>query len=308
MTRYVLGIDGGGTKTHAAIMDASGRLCGQGHSGPSNYNDVGVDKTRTNIATAVQLARKQAGFDERPFAAVFLGMASVVSPTDRAIINDIARDLGLAPAGKIGVDHDCRVALAGGLSGRPGIVLIAGTGASCYGRNAAGEDWRAGGWGHIISDEGSGYWLGVRAMESAVRAYDGRGAPTTLQETVAQALGIDDMNDILHRLYVVGLARAETAALAPLVIDAAHAGDDVALGLLRRGAEELAECVLAVARRLNMAEGVIEVALVGGLFQAGDVIRTPLNDALARRLPHYRTLLAEQPPVVGACLLALQMV
>jgi N-acetylglucosamine kinase-like BadF-type ATPase len=308
MTRYVLGVDGGGTKTHAAIMDEAGKVCELGQSGPSNYNDVGVDQTRANIAAAVSAARRQSGLDGRPFAAAFLGMASVVSPTDRAIIHGIATDLALAAPSNIGVDHDCRVALADGLSGRPGIVLIAGTGSSCYGRNAMGDDWRASGWGYIISDEGSGNWLGVRAMESAVRAYDGRGAPTVLEEAVMRALGIDDMNDILHRLYVVGLSRAEMAALAPLVIDAARTGDDVALGIIKRGADELADCVLAVARRLGMAEDSLEVALVGGLFQAGAIVRTPLNEALDRRLPQYRALPAEQPPVVGACLLALQMV
>src|SRR6185436_17233044 len=137
----------------------------------------------------------------------------------------IAEDMHLAPAEQIGIDHDCRIALAGGLSGRPGIVLIAGTGSSCFGMNAAGEAWRSGGWGHLLADEGSGYWLGVKGLEAAVRAYDGRGAPTALLDQLQRHLGLPDMNDIMHRLYVTGMSRAELAALAPIVIAAAADGD-----------------------------------------------------------------------------------
>jgi N-acetylglucosamine kinase-like BadF-type ATPase len=111
-------------------------------------------------------------------------MAGVVSPTDRAIMANIAQSLTLAPADRVGVDHDCRIALAGGLSGRPGMVQIAGTGSSTFGVNASGESWRAGGWGQLISDEGSGYWLGVQAMQTAVRAFDGRLPPTLLLRKV----------------------------------------------------------------------------------------------------------------------------
>ena len=145
MTQYVLGTDGGGTKTQAVIVDESGKLCGTGLGGPSNYDDVGIDTTRASIGQAVDAARQMAGIPQIPFAAVFLGMAGVVSPTDRGIIRDIAQNLDLAAPETIGVDHDCRIALAGGLSGRPGLVQIVGTGSSTFGMNVAGEGWRSGG-------------------------------------------------------------------------------------------------------------------------------------------------------------------
>lgn len=114
MKRYVLGVDGGGTKTKAVIADEEGHVHGLGIGGPSNYDDVGMEKAKVGIAEA-------------------LWMAGVVSEKDRAVIHAIARELSLAADGNIDIDHDCRIALAGGLSGRPGIVLIAGTGSSCYG-------------------------------------------------------------------------------------------------------------------------------------------------------------------------------
>jgi glucosamine kinase len=301
-----LGIDGGGTKTHAAILDGEGRVLGGGQGGPSNYDHVGVAAARANIAQAVRAARQACGIPDEPFDAAVLGMAGVVSESDRAASRAIAADLGLAPPERLGIDHDCRVALAGGLSGRPGIVQIAGTGSSCFGMNAAGASWRAGGWGHLLADEGSGYWLGLEALRAAVRAADGRGPSTALLPRLQEALAIGDINEIMHRVYVGGMTPTAIAALAPLTLAAASEGDAVALRIIGDGARELAACVVAVARHLGLDDGACELALVGGLFEAGDLVVAPLRAALAELLPGCSALMAELPPAVGAGLLALQ--
>lgn len=304
--KKVLGVDGGGTKTSVAILDEEGRLLAEGTSGPSNYDDVGEDVARENIKRAVDAARASADLPAGPFDAVFLGMAGVVSAHDRQVIHNIAEALELASTDAIGVDHDCRIALAGGLSGRPGIVQIAGTGSSTFGMNAAGEGWRSGGWGHLLADEGSGCWLGIQAMIAAVRSYDGRLPHTPLQERVLAALGLEEMNEIMHKLYVEELPRSEMARLAPLVTETAQEGDPHALSLIKRGCEEMADCVLAVARHLHMDEGATELALVGGIFQAGEIVLQPMRTAVHARLPHCQVLHAEQPPVLGAGILALR--
>lgn len=303
----VLGVDGGGTKTHVAILDEQGRLLGSGVGGPSNYDDVGKQAAQASIAQAVEAARRSAGLSAQPFDAVFLGMAGVVSPQDRQVIREIALALELAAPERVDVDHDCRIALAGGLTGRPGIVQIAGTGSSTFGMNAAGEAWRSGGWGHLLADEGSGYWLGVQAMVAAVRSYDGRLPHTSLQERVLEQLGLADMDEIMHRLYVTGLTRSEIARLGPLVVEAAAGGDAHARALIRQGCDDMAECVLAVARRLGMDAGASELALVGGLFQAGEIVLDPFVHAIQTRLPACRVTPAELSPVLGAGVLALAM-
>ena len=308
MTRYVLGIDGGGTKTQAAILNDRGEICGVGTGGISNYDDVGVVAARANIGQTVDVARSAAGLPNAPFDAAFLGLGGVASATDREIVRGIARDLQLAPETRVGVDHDIRIALAGGLSGRPGIVQIAGTGSSCYGRNIAGDNWRSGGWGPLIADEGSGYWLGVQAMRAATRAFDGRSQPTVLLAAALERLELSCMDDIMRHIYVQGMSRAEIAALGPLVIEAARAGDPVALEIIRCGAQDMADCILAVARRLCFDSGVCELALTGGVFRAGDVVVQPLREAVWKKLPRCRITLAELPPVLGACLLALELV
>jgi N-acetylglucosamine kinase-like BadF-type ATPase len=304
--RYILGIDGGGTKTQAAIVDEHGRLLGIGLGGPANYDSVGIEVAQSSIAQAVASARSRAGLREHPLAAAFLGVAGVVSPGDHTIVRDMALALSLAPADYIGIDHDCRIALAGGLSGRPGIVLIVGTGSSCYGLNAQGKAWRAGGWGHLISDEGSSYWFGVQAMRAAVMSYDGRSGPTLLVDAVKRQFVAHDLQDLMHRIYVPGLSKHEIAALAPAVIDAARVGDEAALDLLRQGMRELALCVWAVAHHLDLADGICELTLVGGLLRAGAVVLNLLRDEILSRLPQCRLTLPEMPPVFGAALLGLQ--
>ena len=306
----VLGIDGGGTKTLAAITDREGTFLGCGWGGSSNLDDVGFETTQKNIGEAVAAACFNAGTEQDRFSAVFLGMAGVVSDKDRNTINQIALNLRLAQPSFIGIDHDCRIALAGGLSGRPGIVLITGTGSSCYGRDESGQDWRSGGWGHLISDEGSSYWLGLQAMRIAVMTYDGRIPLTAMMGHVMRYLGLSDMNDIMHRIYVEGLSRAEVAGMAPLVVDAARLNDAIALSLIHRGAQELADCVLTVANQLafsgSKGTDPFEIALIGGLLKAGDVFETPLRQAILERMPLGVVIRAELPPVAGACLLALQ--
>ena len=303
MSYYVLGVDGGGTRTRAVIMGDGGKICGVGIGGASNYDDLGIDAARDNISKTVDLARREAGLLATPFDAVFLGIGGVSSEVDREIVRRMALDLHLAPEMQIGVDHDLRIALAGGLSGRPGIVQIAGTGSGCYGRNSACSSWRSGGWGPLISDEGSGYWLGIQAMKAATRASDGRSQPTNLFASVLAYLGLSDIDDIYTRIYIQELSRSEIAGLGPLVIESAKKGDIVSQEIIQQGAQSMAECIFVVAEHLDFDDA-CELSLAGGVFQAGGIVVNPLCEAVRERLPRCRITMAELPPVLGACLLA----
>ena len=304
MTELFLGIDGGGTKTLATICNSDGRVLGTGAGGPSNVDDVGTEAASVNIDQAVRAAREQALSGNQGFVACFLGLAGVVSAQDRDLIRQMALTLALAPPDRIGVHHDGHVALAGGLSGRSGAVLIVGTGSSCYGVSGC-ESWRAGGWGSLISDEGSGYFLGREGLSAAVRALDGRGPPTLLAAALLEELKVHRPDDLLHRLYVTGLSRSGVAALAPLVLDAAGRGDAVANDLVEQGCGLLAECVGAVAGHLLLEQ--LELVIVGGLYTASPLVQSLLNRTVTTRLPGCRIVPPELPPVLGACLLALQL-
>lgn len=303
MRSLYLGIDGGGTKTQCAICDETGQVLGSGLAGGSGIDSVGAAAATVSIAAAISQARQHAGIGDQPFAGVFFGMAGVVSADDRAIVHGIAQELQLGS--NVGVDHDIRISLAGGLSGRPGIALIAGTGSSCFGLNGQGERWQAGGWGHLISDEGSSYWLGWHAIRLAAGTADGRWHSTLLAPVLAQ-LGIAEINDIHYRLYTTGIGKAEVAAFAPLVFQAAVGGDRQASQLIEQAAQELATMVRAVAHHLGWATTACEVTLTGGLWHAGEAIIGPFRGALAAQLPAAQITMPELPPVLGACVLAMQ--
>jgi N-acetylglucosamine kinase-like BadF-type ATPase len=305
MRDIFLGIDGGGTHTRAVLVDGKGNILGNGIAGPSNFQAVGIDATKRNIRHAVEKAWGETRRSSVPCAAAFLGVAGVASEKDRERVATIARELDLAM--KIDVDHDIRTALAGGLEGKPGIALIAGTGSSCYGRNADGKSWRAGGWGHLLDDVGSGYWLGVRGLMAITHAADGRGAATALTPQLVEILALHDMNDLLHLAGSDGLTRAEIAGLAPVVLDAARNGDNVAGEIVTQGAAELARMVAAVAHNLGWQKSTqVEMVMIGGLME-NDYYAEKIRTAIVSQVPHAVIIPPIFPPVIGAAILAKEM-
>ena len=301
-----LGIDGGGTSTRALLCDERGRVLGTGTGGVANHLHSGWDGAAESLHAATSAAFAAAGLKPAPCSAVFLGMAAASSDEARTRWREIALHLRLsATLATIGVDHDIRIALAGGLAGRPGIALIAGTGSSCYGRTAGGATWQAGGWGSILDDGGGGYWLGLRAVGAAIRAQDGRGPATALRERVLARLQVSNLREIVTRLHNGSLARNEMARLAEDVMACAAAGDTAAQELLARGAVELAAMVRAVAHKLFPAAAP-EVVLAGGTANAA-AYAPVIRAALAREVPAARLVPAELTPVAGAALLALEL-
>jgi len=305
----VIGIDGGGTRTRVVLANTQGVVLGVGEGGSGNYHDVGADQVCANVELALEQAWEAAGLCRTEADAAFFGLGSIAAAADREVIRKLARQIGIAPDQCVGVDHDLRIALAGGLVGQPGIVLIAGTGSSCYGRAEDGRTWRAGGWGPMLDDVGSGGWLGLQSMIAAVREADGRGDPTVLTARVLDALQINEVDEILKRVDAQGLARREKAALGRLVTQAASEGDVVAQQIIARGAAELAELIATVAQQLDLIEslGTVPVAVTGGLTSAGDVFMDPLREAVQRRAPQCEVIEPSLPPVLGAVLLAIEL-
>ncbi len=301
-----LGIDGGGTATRALLCDERGRVLGTGRGGVANHLHAGWDGAAEALRIATAAAFADAEIASAPCSAVFLGMAATSSDETRNHWREIALKLRLsATPATIGVDHDIRIALAGGLAGRPGIALIAGTGSSCYGRTAAGATWQAGGWGSILDDGGGGYWLGLRAVGAAIRGDDGRGPATALRERVLARLQVSNLREIVTRLHDGSLARHEMARLAEDVMACADSGDAAAQELLARGAGELAAMVRAVAQKL-FSHAAPEVVFAGSTANAA-AYAPVIRASVAREVPAARVVPAELPPVAGAVLLALEL-
>jgi len=298
-----LGVDAGGTRTRAALVDGQGELLALGAAGPGNWVDQGEERLLDALALAWRSAWEALGSDPRPIDGVFLGIAGLSACDRREVLAELLAARGFAERERIGADHDLCVAQAGAHALGPGLVLVAGTGSACYGRDAEGREARAGGHGHMLDDGGSAADLGRRALAACLRAVDGRGPQTGLEDTLLEALGLSSLRALSTQAQRGALDRLQLAELAPHVTRAAAAGDPAALAVIEAGAEELALAAGAVAHRLGLDDP--QVALVGGLTQAGDVFVGPVAAALGARLPGARLVPRRLAPVLGAALLAM---
>ena len=296
--RYVIGIDGGGTKTVGLLADEAGTVVAQSR-GPganlSTHGELHVEKVFDEILEALD-AR------QRPPAALCLGLAGVDRPREQEVIRSILRRMGYRMP--VSVVHDAVVALAAGADARVGIAVLAGTGSIAHGVDASGATARAGGRGHLVADEGSAYWFGQQALRAVARADDGRGPQTCLRELVFEALGVTAMGDVVPRLSEDGFSKQRIAGLAPLVQKAAECSDLVAVEMIRSGAGELALAARAVHRQLSFP-GPFPVVLAGGAFKACPGMVEPLFRSLD--LLHARPALLQVEPAHGAVLLALEL-
>jgi N-acetylglucosamine kinase-like BadF-type ATPase len=295
-----VGVDGGATKTLAVAADGEGRVVGVGESGPSNYHIVGLEGAVENINAAIRQAISATGRDAADV--VTLGLAGMDTSHDFRVFEE--RAAPRVAGRRVFVRHDAEIALVGATLGEPGVIVIAGTGSVAGARNRRGEYARCGGWGHLLGDEGSAYFIAREALRAVLWAFDGRGPSTQLTEPVLKALGVASPDEILIRVYGERMSVRDIARLAPLVTEAAKRGDPVARGIVEDAARHLALHVLALVKRLGMeGEQPIKVALVGGVFRAGSVVVEPFKRFLEE---HFKVEIVEPrfPPAVGALLLS----
>jgi N-acetylmuramic acid 6-phosphate etherase len=290
-----LGIDGGGTHTVALLAKATPgdwTVLGRGVAGSSNLHAAGTSPALAALDAAVESSFAAAGLKRVPVASACLGLAGAGRPEEQAVIRAWAEQTRLAAY--IEVTSDAQILLAAGTPEGWGLVLIAGTGSIALGRTKDGRSGRAGGWGYLLGDEGSGYALVLAGLQAAARAADGRGPATILTERFVERFGLSRPRDLILAVYGGGPDRAALAALAPLVVETAD-GDTVAAGIVEHGARELALAAAAVFRQLQWTAP-IPLALAGGLLQGSPPYRQRVLDALqALGVQHDAVALVEEP-------------
>jgi N-acetylglucosamine kinase-like BadF-type ATPase len=300
--KIIAGIDGGGTQTRLALVREDGVLLSFAEGPSCSFVEYGLEQAREELARLWRAAWQKSAEPVRVVDALFMGMGSILSPGDARINCELVESLRFVRPGGARAENDAFCAYAGGLGGRPGILLIAGTGSACFGRNARGESWRVGGWGHQLHDVGSAHALGVAAMLAATRATDGREQPTALAAMVLEALGINTMAEIYRRVNDDKLDRADIAAFATRVVAIAGDGDGVAKRILSENADGLVEMVETVARRLQLPQP--ELVLTGGLITQAIEFRKIFLERLEHALPGFKLAQNGFPPVLGAVVLA----
>jgi N-acetylglucosamine kinase-like BadF-type ATPase len=296
--RYVLGIDAGGTKTVGLLADETGRVVGEARGTGANlqtHGELEVEKVFDGILEALGSREK--------IAAVCLGIAGVDRPRDEEVIRGILRRLGYRETAR--VVNDATIALVAGAEERVGIVILAGTGSIAYGADRGGRTARSGGYGFLLADEGSGYWLGHQALRATVRSADGRGPQTLLAVLVFESLGVQSVAEMVPVVYEKGLPKFRIAAHAGLVQQASDRGDAVATALLEEAAIELSLAARAVAQRLSLGDGPYRVVLAGGVFKACPSLTGRIEQCLG--LPGAQLTPLRVEPAQGAVALALDL-
>jgi N-acetylglucosamine kinase-like BadF-type ATPase len=294
---YILGVDGGGTKTLALLGDLNGNVLARGVSGPSNYNAVGFDAACSALESAIHMACKDYPGE---LSALCLGLAGAGRKEDIERFQNWAVDK--FPKTAVKVVSDAEILLMAGAPSGPALVLICGTGSIVYGRTVTGELIRAGGWGYLFGDEGSGYTIGIAALRAVMHAYDGRGPQTLLSELMLERYGLHTPPELIHTIYGSESPRAAVAALSDLVEQAARRGDSVAIAILDESSHELARAIAAVYPKLGTS--IVPLVITGGTILHGRYLKKAFNHACETQRLAFTAVRYVAEPAEGALKLA----
>lgn len=295
--RCLVGIDGGGSTVRVVVATLALDVIGQSEGGAANPSAIGREAAAATIQATLRAALDAAGVLPDRVASVGIGVAGAAASHSAAWLREVVS--AVTSGALIVPSADYEIALVGALGRRRGVLVLAGTGSLAYGVNARGRSALAGGWGYLLGDEGSGYWLGLEGLRAVVRASDGRGPVTALTSLLLRELELPDARDLIPWLYRAETPRTSVIAqVAEHVLSAAEQSDTVARQLVDRAADELEQTARTVMRALNMRRPAI--AFAGGLLSADN----PLSAALVARLGLPARPVPRYSPVIGAVLLA----
>lgn len=284
--QYILGIDGGGTKTEAAVMNDEGQVLGTGIGGGTNINFVARRTAIASFKKAIREALEQAALEPSDITCAGSTFAMVVAEAFREMgftIQPMALGEPQVVFERAGI-HEMR-----------GIALVAGTGSSCFGYDGKGNSFHSGGWGAILGDEGSAYDIGLRAIKRAMWALDGRLPHTLLEDQMKSYLDANRIRSVVSACGIKVNQRL-VAGFATRVSEAAAAGDQAAIDILEEAGENLGELAAFVARNLFSEDDRFPVVLGGGVFKAGSLVIDPILGIFAAQFPRAEVMVASGKP------------
>jgi N-acetylglucosamine kinase-like BadF-type ATPase len=298
-----LGVDGGGTKTAFALVGRGGEALAQHEEAGLYYPQIGLDSATKLLHEGIARVLALAGVEAQQVEFAFVGLPAYGE--DSALTPELDMlPLHALPQGRFRCGNDVECGWAGSLSGEDGISVVAGTGSIAYGQ-FGGRSARAGGWGELFGDEGSAYWIAREGLALFSRMSDGRLARGPLYDIVRRALRLAHDLDLCAWVYGRGQGRSDLAQLAPLVGQAANAGDEQALLLLDEAASHLVSIVKATHDQLGFADGKpLRVSYSGGVLHKEPRALQAFQSKLQARLPEATLCRPAMPPVLGAVLLA----
>jgi len=315
MTKYVLGIDGGGTKTLCLLANQYGVVIGQGLGGPSNPYHASDDDLKTAFHTSIHAALAHLSTPIE-LAAICVGCAGAHNPVQQQRVQGLIwQALQMLPTHLITLSTtppptevylDMVTSLAAGTGERFGIVVISGTGSSIYGETREGQQVQVGGWGKFLDDEGSGYEIGRLALRAAVKAYDGRLSSTLLEPLMLKHWQYSSLDILFERVLTQPFTIPEIASMAEVTYHAAQQGDAIALQILSEVGQQLAHGVLTAAHRLELTDQKFPLVMSGSILKNIEMVRKQLLTKVQAKLPFVEPIHLQVEPAMGAVYLALK--
>jgi len=308
--QFVVGMDGGATKTAALLSDMKGNVLAEDTGGASNPQVVTPEKTAIVIVDLLEKLAYKVGCDTAEIVATVAGLAGAGREGDRERVrNAVTAEAKRrkTAVGKIGVESDGRIALEGAFKGRAGIILIAGTGSFALAKDHKEGIHRAGGWGRVVGDEGSGVILAREGLSAVARHMDGRGKATALTAAIAEKFGLSTQEKIINAVYRENF---DIARIAPLVVEAAAAKDVECGRILNKATFELSEHVRVLVRKIedsSHARSKIPLAFIGSLISNDNVYRKILTQKITFSMPQVTVVKPEATPEFGAVLLSIHL-
>jgi len=300
--KYLIGIDGGGTKTDCAIADLSGKIIRETSGKPSNFLVVGVEEAIENIFALIEENLFALEGDFADVKQIVIGVAGAGREEDAALLEkgfkDYADQEGIHFKG-VKVLSDAHIALEGAFPGSAGCILIAGTGSILFGKDEKGVIHRVGGFGRLIGDEGSGYSIGRKALNAVSKASDGRGEETMIAELLDAKMNHNTSKNIINKVYNEKL---DVASVAKIVIEAAEEGDPIAEDILDEEADELVLHIKSLLDKIHTDK--LNVAFSGSLLDNNNFYSALLRQKIKSTLHRVEVVKPAAPPVSGAILLA----
>ena len=297
---YIIGIDGGGTKTVGILTDDNGECIHIIQAGPSNYHVVGIELTHEALSEIITELCSHVGKTPLESIPICIGMAGLGREDDRIVIGQICNEIGINE-NRI-LTHDAHIALVGGTGRQAGVIVISGTGSIVYGINENGKEVRAGGWGYLLGDEGSGYEIALKGLQSIARAADRRGQPTLLTDLILMQLELNAPNELIRWTHAA--SRDEIAKLAGLVFEAAELKDEKALQIVDDAFSELACAVETVTVQLDFTQQ-FDIVFNGGILLNQPFLADKLQRWIEKIIVGSNVIKPIHEPAYGAVLLAM---
>ncbi|MBN1541502.1 hypothetical protein JW992_05110 [candidate division KSB1 bacterium] len=304
MKKRVIGLDGGGTKTKGVLVDETGCLLVSATAESSNIQAVGEEQVQRVFASLVADLKKKAKIEDQSISHFYAGLAGAGRPADKARLGALAEKV--EGINRYTIDTDAMAALAGAFHGGPGMIIISGTGAICFGKTDDGKIVRCGGWGYLLGDEGSGFYLGQQAIIAALKDLDGRGQPTRLRQRIVDFFKLERIELIISPIYAGEIDRPTIASLAPVVFEEAKGRDAVAQEIIKTAGQELGKIVAAAARSMGKTGKPVKVALIGSIFNQREVLIPEMISEASQVTDQVDFIDPEFEPAIGSAILGLQ--